>query len=128
MRNVDEPLRSIRVAVACIISILIIMRPVAFMAAEHFHVDLIENDALTALPRLAAEVCADFIFLDPPYKLEHAYRGTLGSLGESPLVKDSTVVIAEHNKKFDPGEDFSPLQRYRRLVQGDAVLSLYRRS
>jgi 16S rRNA (guanine(966)-N(2))-methyltransferase RsmD len=90
--------------------------------------DLIENDALKALPRLAAAVCADFIFLDPPYKLEHAYRDTLGSLGKSPLVKDSTVVIAEHDKKFDPGEDFSPLQRYRRLVQGDAVLSFYRRS
>jgi len=37
-----------------------------------------------------------------------------------------TVVIAEHEKKFDPGEDFGPLRRFRHLAQGNAALSFYR--
>jgi len=36
------------------------------------------------------------------------------------------VVIVEHEKKFDPGERFGVLQRFRKLVQGDAALSFYR--
>jgi len=35
-------------------------------------------------------------------------------------------VVAEHDKRFDPGDGFAPLQRYRKLEQGDAVLSFYR--
>jgi hypothetical protein len=37
-----------------------------------------------------------------------------------------SVVIAEHEKKFDPGEEFGPLRRFRRLAQGSAALSFYR--
>jgi hypothetical protein len=37
------------------------------------------------------------------------------------------VAIAEHAKRFDPGEVFGELRRYRKLVQGDAALSFYRR-
>jgi hypothetical protein len=37
-----------------------------------------------------------------------------------------SVVIAEHEKKFDPGEEFPPLRKFRRLVQGDSALSFYR--
>jgi hypothetical protein len=36
------------------------------------------------------------------------------------------MVIAEHEKKFDPGEKFGPLRRFRQLVQGSAALSFYR--
>jgi len=49
-------------------------------------------------------------------------------LGESPLLRNDSAVIAEHVKKFDPGEAIGSLRRYRSLVQGDAVLSFYRRS
>jgi hypothetical protein len=37
-----------------------------------------------------------------------------------------SLVVAEHEKKFDPGEKFGPLLRFRKLVQGDAGLSFYR--
>jgi len=33
---------------------------------------------------------------------------------------------AEHEKKFDLGEAFGDLRRYRKLTQGDAGLSFYR--
>ena len=36
------------------------------------------------------------------------------------------MVIAEHEKRFDPGEAFGKLRRFRKLEQGDAGLSFYR--
>jgi len=39
-----------------------------------------------------------------------------------------SVVIAEHEKKYDPGEEFGALRRFRHLVQGDTALSFYRLS
>jgi 16S rRNA (guanine966-N2)-methyltransferase len=71
---------------------------------------------------------ATFIFLDPPYGLEAAYRDTLGRLSASVLAGEATVVIAEHQKHFDPGDKVGNLQRYRKLQQGDAVLSFYKKA
>jgi hypothetical protein len=42
------------------------------------------------------------------------------------LLQPSSVVIAEHEKKFDLDERFGALLRYRRLDQGDAALSFYK--
>lgn len=70
----------------------------------------------------------DFVFLDPPYSEEAEYAKILAALAESKLVSERTLVIAEHHKKFDPGDSFANLQRYRTLAQGDAALSFYRRA
>jgi 16S rRNA (guanine966-N2)-methyltransferase len=74
------------------------------------------------------EVMADFVFLDPPYRMKDEYGRILDLLARSRLLGESSVVIAEHEKKFDPGETFGRLRRYRRLDQGDAGLSFYRRT
>jgi 16S rRNA (guanine(966)-N(2))-methyltransferase RsmD len=74
----------------------------------------------------SASVVADFVFLDPPYRLREEYARALGALAGSKLVGGSTVVIAEHEKRFDPGAEFGTLQRYRKLEQGDVALSFYR--
>jgi len=71
-------------------------------------------------------VAADVVFIDPPYRLRDAYVETLQALAESSLIWAMSVVIAEHEKKFDPAEEFGPLRRFRRLVQGDTALSFYR--
>lgn len=71
-------------------------------------------------------VAADVVFIDPPYQMQDAYRETLRVLAESPVIWAMSIVIAEHDKKFDPGEEFGPLRRFRRLVQGSAALSFYR--
>jgi 16S rRNA (guanine(966)-N(2))-methyltransferase RsmD len=90
---------------------------------------LIHGEALRALRQMEAErVQLDFVFLDPPYNREQDYRETLNFLGESNLLGMGAVVIAEHLKKFDPGEVFGKLKRYRKLVQSDAALSFYKRS
>lgn len=70
----------------------------------------------------------DFIFLDPPYRLEAEYAATLGFLQDSALLRPETLVIAEHQKRFDPGDRFGSLVRQRKLEQGDAALSFYRRT
>ena len=71
-------------------------------------------------------VAADVAFLDPPYKMTTVYGETMRALADSSLVWAMSIVIAEHEKKFDPGEEFGQLRRFRKLVQGDAALSFYR--
>lgn len=70
-------------------------------------------------------VAADVIFLDPPYRMQEVYGQTLRALEESSLVWAMSVVVAEHEKKFDPGEEFGQLKRFRKLVQADSALSFY---
>jgi 16S rRNA (guanine966-N2)-methyltransferase len=87
---------------------------------------LLKHDSIRALRALESSgKIADFVFLDPPYDAERAYRQTLETLSESQLLKPESIVIAEHQKKFDPGESFESLVRYRKLEQGDAALSFY---
>ena len=71
-------------------------------------------------------VACDFCFLDPPYRMQRAYAETLDLLSRSELLHAKSLVIAEHEKRFDPGDAFGPLARYRVLKQGDAALSFYR--
>ena len=89
--------------------------------------ELHRADVSSTLRKLALlQVAADFIFLDPPYRVQQAYRETLEQVASSPLLKDQTIVIAEHEKKFEPGERFGRLGRFRKLEQGDSALSFYR--
>ena len=93
--------------------------------AEGFEV--LKEDVIRALRKLEARnVAADFIFLDPPYRMEKVYGQVLQLLSKSTLVTRETVVVAEHDKRFDLGDSFAPLLRYRKLEQGDAVLTFYR--
>lgn len=88
---------------------------------------IVKAEAEKALRQLeSANVVADFVFLDPPYQMKEEYQQTLTKLAGSKLLRDSSVLIAEHEKRFDPGEEFGELRRYRLLVQGDAALSSYK--
>jgi 16S rRNA (guanine(966)-N(2))-methyltransferase RsmD len=89
--------------------------------------EVFQQDVLRAIPKLVSKgVAANFIYLDPPYRMEAVYRKTLELLAQSSLLAAGGLVIAEHQKKFDPGEQFGELRRYRTLVQGDGALSFYR--
>jgi len=89
---------------------------------------ILKQDSIRALRALTSGgTLADFVFLDPPYDMEDAYTRALSSLAQSLLLKPATIVIVEHPKRFDPGEGFPPLQRFRKLVQGDAALSFYQK-
>jgi 16S rRNA (guanine966-N2)-methyltransferase len=75
-----------------------------------------------------AHVAADVVFIDPPYRMQESYRETLRALAESSVLWAMSMVIAEHERQFDPGEEFGPLRRFRKLIQGSAALSFYRRA
>jgi 16S rRNA (guanine(966)-N(2))-methyltransferase RsmD len=88
-------------------------------------------DSLRALKRLAdapavASARIDIVFLDPPYAEKLEYRNVLSFLGESNLLPENAVVVAEHQRSLDLPETFGKLERVRVLRQGDAALSFFR--
>jgi 16S rRNA (guanine966-N2)-methyltransferase len=89
--------------------------------------EILQKEALRGIADLERkQVSPNFIFLDPPYRLHEAHRETLKHLADSGLSHDA-LVISEHDKRLDLGEEFGTLRRTRRLEQGDASLSFYRR-
>lgn len=62
-------------------------------------------------------VAADVVFIDPPYQMKDAYWETLPALAASPVVSSMSTVIAEHEKTFDPGEEFGSLRRVRKVTR-----------
>jgi 16S rRNA (guanine966-N2)-methyltransferase len=89
--------------------------------------EVYESDVATALRSLEASgVEFGFCFVDPPYAMRGAYVRTLEFLADSRILTPATIVIVEHEKKFDPDQHYGKLRRYRKLLQGDAAVSLYR--
>lgn len=106
----------------------LIQRNLGSLGAET-GIEILKDEVVRALRQLETKkVTADFIFLDPPYRLEKIYGQVLQLLSQSSLLRPETVVVTEHDKRFDPGDSFGSLLRYRKLEQGDAVLSFYRLS
>jgi 16S rRNA G966 N2-methylase RsmD len=90
--------------------------------------DVAERDAAQALRQWdKAGVQFDVCFLDPPYRLHGAYGEILRTVARGTVLRDGGIVVAEHEKRFDPGEGEGDLQRYRLLKQGESALSFYRR-
>jgi 16S rRNA (guanine(966)-N(2))-methyltransferase RsmD len=94
---------------------------------------VIVSDALAAIAKFESgnsgperATSFDFIFLDPPYANERDYHSVLHTLEKSPLLNESSVVIAEHRKTFSLPATIGRLQQFRNLIQGDAALSFYR--
>ena len=86
-----------------------------------------EHDAAEALRQWdKAGVQFDVCFLDPPYRLHGAYAEVLRTIARGTVLLDGGIVVAEHDKRFDPGEGEGNLKRYRLLKQGDSALSFYR--
>lgn len=66
--------------------------------------ELHEREVSKALPLLESTgVVCDYCFLDPPYDRRGAYERTLGYLSQSRLLQAASIVVAEHEKKLDPG-------------------------
>jgi len=93
---------------------------------ENFRI--LKLDGVRGLHSLANDhVAANFIFLDPPYRMQEAYFQVLNFLAQTELLRPDGSIIAEHDKRFDPGEKCGTFQRARKLEQGDAALSFYQR-
>lgn len=89
--------------------------------------EVYEGKAVEALRALSdSGVQADVVFLDPPYKLQGAYSQVQRVVGELAIVALGGVLVAEHEKRFDPGDGEGGLVRFRRLEQGESALSFYK--
>ena len=66
---------------------------------------------------------ADLVFLDPPYPLHNEYGAVLSLLGQTET--RAQIVIAQHSRRCLLEERYGRLHRYRMLIQGDNVLSLF---
>lgn len=94
--------------------------------------ELLRRDARSAAADLGnRERCFDLIFVDPPYG-QNLIPPILAEVAAHQLLAADGWVIAEHFKK-DPLPDVVPgpavaggLTRFRELVFGETILSLYR--
>lgn len=68
----------------------------------------------------------DIIFMDPPYGSEELAKA-LGFIGESAMLAEDGIVIAEHFSKRLLPDALNGLRIKKRYRYGDTTLSLYRR-
>src|SRR6476661_6659338 len=92
-------------------------------------------DSLTALQKLAARHTPstppiDFVFVDPPYAAQADYSRILEFLASptANFLSPNALIIFEHHHKFSLPEKSGQLTRARLLKQGDAALTLFRRT
>src|SRR3954464_9484296 len=72
--------------------------------------EVLEREAAQAVRLLDSQVVmCDFCYVDPPYESHGAYEQILGFLSQSRLLNPESIVIAEHEKHFDPGGKFGAL-------------------
>jgi 16S rRNA (guanine(966)-N(2))-methyltransferase RsmD len=87
--------------------------------------EIVPQDALTALTRLAeAGERFDIIFFDPPYA-SHLYAPALQLLSSQPVLESGGILIVMHHAKLRLDERYRTLRRSRELKQGENVLSFY---
>ncbi len=99
------------------------------LATLGLEAEVAERDAAEALRQWdKAGVQFEVCFFDPPYRLHGAYGEILRTIARGTMLAEDGIVVAEHEKRFNPGEAEGELKRYRLLHQGDSALSFYRMS
>ena len=81
--------------------------------------EVLHGRALQYLPHRRA----DIVFIDPPYSLDAEYSGALEVLGAEP----PALVVVQHDKRRKLEDGYGELRSYRSVVQGDNVLTFFRR-
>ena len=88
--------------------------------------DVVLAEASDYLRRhVKSELPFDVAFFDPPYATD--YDVLLKFIGDNSaeILGRDGIVIVEHHKKNLLADQFTKLNRYRELKQGDSVLSFY---
>jgi len=86
---------------------------------------IIARDFRTALTALEAKgELFGLVFIDPPYQ-KGLLEICLALLGESPLIDDETVIVAEHSSREEIGTHYGMLHRCDSRVYGDTALAFF---
>jgi len=86
---------------------------------------LLKMDALQAVSILEKSCLTfDVIYIDPPFE-NNLYNGCLNVLSGSQLLKASTLVVVEHNKKHSLEKFYGKLSLVDQRVVGGTTLSFY---
>ena len=86
---------------------------------------LLKMDALQALPVLEKNsLTFDVIYIDPPFANDF-YKECLIAISRSHLLKISSLVVVEHNKKNNLEKLYGKLSLADRREAGDSSLSFY---
>ncbi|MFC1709164.1 16S rRNA (guanine(966)-N(2))-methyltransferase RsmD [Candidatus Omnitrophota bacterium] len=89
---------------------------------------ILSIDALRAIGVLSkSNKKFDIIFLDPPYYKDLAKKA-LQKLSACDILAPSGLVVAEHSKKDDLGNNFGDLTCFKQKRYGDTYLSFYSKS
>ena len=67
----------------------------------------------------------DVVFLDPPYERADLYMRDLKRLGSGPLLRQGSLVVAEHSRLLEMPDNVPGLVFVRVHRQGDSALTLY---
>ena len=82
-------------------------------------------DALQALPVLEkSSLMFDVVYIDPPFSND-LYKECLIAISRSHLLKISSLVVVEHNKKNNLEKLYGKLSLADRREEGDTSLSFY---
>lgn len=89
--------------------------------------DVVKEEVTDFLRRhtKTASEAFDIVFFDPPYAAD--YEAVLAYAGENAekLLAQDGLIIVEHYKKKELGEEYGMLRRNRIVKQGDSMLGFY---
>lgn len=89
------------------------------------NVEVFNTDYLTAINKLHRNGrLFDIIFIDPPYRTGIAQRA-LEKLCDDPILKNSGIIIVEHDTKDQMPEKVGNIKMYRDKRYGNTKLSFY---
>lgn len=109
----------------------LIQANLAALQVDEAEVEIEISEALAFLRKRTAKMTPrvlepfDIIFFDPPYGTDYdAVLAYVGEKAESLLSPDG-VMIVEHYKKKELGEEYGLLRRNRTVKQGDSMLGFF---
>ncbi|MRR57600.1 MAG: 16S rRNA (guanine(966)-N(2))-methyltransferase RsmD [Deltaproteobacteria bacterium] len=86
---------------------------------------VIARDFRSALTAMEAKgELFELIFIDPPYQ-KGLLEKCLAQLGESPIIDDGAVIVAEHSSREEIASEYGMLQRCDSRVYGDTALAFF---
>lgn len=87
--------------------------------------EVYRNDAWRAIRQLQQRgMRFDYVFLDPPYRMEQLDKLML-ELAERQLLVPEAIIVAEHDASRSLPERIGPLVLFRRSQYGDTAITLY---